>query len=475
MRIQAREFSSFAAARPARNRLTLPVLCAAVFVAQLDSSIANLAIRSIGEHFAASMSALQWIIDSYNLIYAALLLTGGLLADLLGRRRIFMAGLAVFVAGSLVCAAAPAISVLLAGRALTGAGAALALPASLAALRVAWPDPAERGRALGIWTGCNGVALALGPTLGGALIHEFGWRSVFLIVVPIGLIAFTLCPFAFAESADARGRDFDWPAQALGALALGGFAFAAIESGRDPIDAAALFALAAAALRGFVRIEAGRGAAALVPLPIFAIPDFRAAATAAAGMTFGMYGMMFLLPQFWLAQGKLDTIGAGLALAPSAAVYVVTSPFSGALSERIGARVMIAGGVAIIGSGLILIGATVSATGIFWAETGLAMTGLGMGLATGPLVGMAVANVPAARSGTAASLINVARMSGATIGVAALGAVFALAGGGASGLSLAMTLGGVAQIAAAASAWTRTASRPARAADRRGRRLPWPK
>jgi MFS transporter, DHA2 family, methylenomycin A resistance protein len=459
MRIEAREFSSFAAARPARNRLTLPVLCAAVFLAQLDTSIANLAVRSIGEHFAASMSALQWIIDSYNLVYAALLLTGGLLADLLGRRLIFMAGVAVFIAGSLICAAAPAMSVLLAGRALTGAGAALALPASLAALRVAWPDPAERGRALGIWTGCNGAALALGPTLGGALIHEAGWRAVFLIVAPVGVLAFALSPLALAESADARGRDFDWPAQAFGALALGGLAFAAIESARDPSAAAALFTLAAAALVTFVRIEAGRGAAALVPLQIFAIPPFRAAAAAAAGMTFGMYGMMFLLPQFWLAQGKLDAIGAGLAMTPSAAAYVATSPLSGALSERFGARIMIAGGVAIVGSGLILIGATVSTAGIFWAETGLALTGLGMGLATGPIAGMAVAAVPAARSGTAASLINVARMSGATIGVAALGAVFALAGGGAGGLAVAMALGGIAQIAAAASAWRTTRTR----------------
>ena len=376
-----------------------------------------------------------------------------------------MAGLAVFAAGSLVCAAAPAIPVLLAGRALTGAGAALLLPASLAALRVAWPDPAERGRALGIWTGCNGVALAIGPTLGGALIHEFGWRSVFLIVVPIGAAAFALSPFAFAESADGHGRDFDWPAQALGALALGGLAFAAIESGRAPVEAATLFALAVAALLAFIRIEARRGAAALVPLPIFAKSLFRAAATAAAGMTFGMYGMMFLLPLVWLGQGKLEPVGAGLAMTPSAAVYVVSSPFSGPLAERLGARVMISGGVAIIGCGLILIGATSGAAGIAGAEIGLALTGLGMGFATGPLAGLAVAAVPAARSGTAASLINVARMSGATIGVATLGAVFALAGGGARGLSVAMTLGGVAQIAAAASAWRTAASPSAGAAD----------
>ncbi len=143
MRHDTREILSLRVRPPGRNRLTLPVLCVAVLVAQLDTSIANLAITPIGRDFAASLSALQWVIDGYNLVYAALLLTGGLLADLLGRRRIFMAGVAVFAGGSLLCAAAPALPALLAGRALTGLGAALLLPASLAIIRVVWADPIE--------------------------------------------------------------------------------------------------------------------------------------------------------------------------------------------------------------------------------------------------------------------------------------------------------------------------------------------
>ena len=456
----ARALSSFAPGAHARNRLTLPVLCAAVLIAQIDSSVANLATRPISEDFSAGIGALQWVIDSYNLVYASLLLTGGLLGDLIGRKRVFMAGAALFALASLVCAAAPAISVLIAGRALTGLGSALILPASLAIVRVAWSDPAERGRALGVWTGCNGVGLAVGPTLGGALIHGFGWRAVFLIVVPLGAAACALAPAALAESADPHERDFDWPAQAAGALALGALALAAIESHRAGAVAAAALAIAGAALMAFIRIEAKRGAKALVPLPMFAVCGFRGAATATAGMTFGMYGMLFLLPLFWLSRGTLGPAAAGFALMPSAAVYAATSPFSGPLAERIGARAMMSGGVAIIGSGLILIGATAYA-GIAGAEAGLALTGLGMGLSTGPLMGTAVGAVPAARSGTAASLINVARMAGATLGVAVLGAVFALAGGGTVGLRLAMLVGGGAQLAAAASAWTTThADRP---------------
>jgi MFS transporter, DHA2 family, methylenomycin A resistance protein len=439
-----------------RHWLTLPTLCAAVLIAQIDTSVVNLATRPIGDYFNAPVDALQWVVDSYNLVYASLLLSGGLLADMLGRRRVFMAGAAVFTLASLLCGFAPAIGVLIAGRALTGLGSALLLPSSLAIVRVAWPDPAERGRALGIWTGCNGLGLAIGPTLGGALIHSFGWRSIFLIVVPLGLAAFVAAIRAVPESSDPHDRHFDVVAQICGALALGGFAVAAIESHRAIIAAAIALVVAAMAFALFLKIERKRGATALVPLNIFAIPEFRGAATATMGMTFGMYGMMFLLPLFWLSAGTLTATTAGLAMTPSAIVYIATSPLSGRLMEKLGARFMTAGGVAIIGSGLLTIAATASTTDIVGPDVGLALTGLGMGLATGPLMNVAVGAVPAARSGTAAALINVARMSGATIGVAILGAVFALADGGLGGLRLALLLGGVAQVTAAAIAWRTT-------------------
>jgi MFS transporter, DHA2 family, methylenomycin A resistance protein len=439
-----------------RHWLTLPTLCAAVLIAQIDTSVVNLATRPIGDYFNAPVDALQWVVDSYNLVYASLLLSGGLLADMLGRRRVFMAGAAVFTLASLLCGFAPAIGVLIAGRALTGLGSALLLPSSLAIVRVAWPDPAERGRALGIWTGCNGLGLAIGPTLGGALIHSFGWRGIFLIVVPLGLAAFVAAIRAVPESSDPHDRHFDVVAQICGALALGGFAVAAIESHRAIIAAAIALVVAAMAFALFLKIERKRGATALVPLNIFAIPEFRGAATATMGMTFGMYGMMFLLPLFWLSAGTLTATTAGLAMTPSAIVYIATSPLSGRLMEKLGARFMTAGGVAIIGSGLLTIAATASTTDIVGPDVGLALTGLGMGLATGPLMNVAVGAVPAARSGTAAALINVARMSGATIGVAILGAVFALADGGLGGLRLALLLGGVAQVTAAAIAWRTT-------------------
>jgi DHA2 family methylenomycin A resistance protein-like MFS transporter len=457
---------SIGTARTQRQRrgLTLLTLCTAVLIAQVDTSVVNLAVRSIGDDFQASVGTLQWVVDSYNLVYAVLLLTGGLLADLYGRRLVFMVGAALFTAASLLSAFAPSVALLIAGRALAGVGAALLLPASLAIIRVVWPDAKERGRALGIWAGCNGLASAIGPTLGGVLIGRFGWRSVFLMVVPLGLAALALALPAIPETSDPQDRRFDAPAQALGALALGGLAVAAIESHRSIGIAAVALAVAALSLAAFIKVETAKGTGALVPLDMLRTPGFRGAVTATAGMTFGMYGLLFLLPLTWQSTGMLGAVGAGVALLPMALVFVLVSAVSGSLTERLGTRLVTAGGVAVIGCGLLLIGMTAHSPTILAAEIGLGLTGLGLGLATGPLMGAAVGAVEAARSGTAAALINVARMTGATVGVAVLGAVFAVAHGGADGLRLSLLLGGTLQLTSAAVAWTGT--RPASAPTR---------
>jgi EmrB/QacA subfamily drug resistance transporter len=442
------------------SSLTLVALCLAVLVAQVDTAVVNLAVRPIGAYFQAGVAAMQWIIDSYNLIYAVLLLTGGLLADLYGRRLVFMAGAFIFTLASFVCAFASSVPILIAGRAAAGLGAALIIPSSLAVIRVVWQEPAARGRALGIWAACNGLALAIAPTLGGLLIRHFGWRSVFLVVVPLGLAALILAPIGIPESRDPTGRNFDAPAQGLGVIALGGIAFAAIESHRSVEFALIALASAAIALTFFIRVESARGEAALVPLDIFRIREFRGAAVATTGMTFGMYGVLFLLPLSWQSTGRLDATQAGIALIPMALVFVIVSPFSGALVHKFGAPATTGGGVSIIGIGLLLIAASVHQHGLLATEIGLALTGLGMGFATGPLMGVAVGAVAASRSGTASSLINVARMAGATIGVASLGSVFALAGAGPGGLRAAMVLGGCVQIACALYAWAAKRKQP---------------
>ena len=433
--------------------LSLVTLCLAILVAQIDTAVVNLATRPIGEYFAAGVGELQWVIDSYNLVYAVLLLTGGLLADLYGRRRIFMSGAAVFTVASLLCAVAPSASFLIGARAFAGLGAALLIPASLAIIRVVWHDPHDRGRALGTWAACNGLAMAIGPTLGGLLIRQFGWRSIFLVVIPLSLAALILAVPSIPGSSDPQDRHFDAPAQLLGAVALGCLAFAAIRSHDAPAIAAMALLVSVIALALFIKVEAKKGSAALVPLDIFHIREFRGAIAATAGMTFSMYGVLFLLPLTWQSTGRLDVAEAGIALMPMALAFALVSPFSGTLAAKLGTRLVTAGGGAIIAGGILLIGSSAHHASLVLAEVGLALTGLGMGFATGPLTGAAVGAVAAARSGTASALVNAARMAGATIGVAILGAVFAMAHGGSDGLRLAMFLGGLVQIAGAAAAW----------------------
>jgi EmrB/QacA subfamily drug resistance transporter len=448
---------------PAHRWLTLLTLCIAVLIAQLDTSVVNLGVHPIGDYFHADIGALQWVVDSYNLLYAVLLLTGGLLADLYGRRRVFMAGAALFTVSSLMCAIAPSVVILIGARALSGVGAALLLPASLAIIRVVWTDARERATALGFWTGCNGLALAIGPTLGGVLIEHFGWRSIFFVVVPLGIAAVILALWAVPESSDPQNRRFDATAQILGAVALGSLALAAIEShgAGNTILAVISLVVAVAAAGLFIMVERKIGAAALVPLDMFSNSRFRGVIAATTGMTFGMYGLIFLLPLTWQTTGRLDAVWAGIALMPMAVVYVVISPASGWLSGKLGQRFMTGGGVAIIGLGVFLVGLTTQTTSLIGAEVGLALTGLGMGLATGPLMDAAVGAVSAARSGTAAALINTARMIGATIGVAVLGALYSIGGGGTEGLRAAMLLGGVVQLACAATAWFATTAKTA--------------
>ena len=171
------------------SRWVLATVCLAVLLAQVDTSVVNLALRSIGLDLHATVTGLQWVLDAYNLSYAVLLLTGGLLCDLYGRRRLFILGAAIFTGGSVLCAVAPGVPLLIAGRAVAGSGAALLLPASLAIIRVAWTEDQSRNRALGIWAACNGLAFIIGPALGGVLVDWFGWRSVFLIAVPLGAVA----------------------------------------------------------------------------------------------------------------------------------------------------------------------------------------------------------------------------------------------------------------------------------------------
>ncbi|MBB3523351.1 MFS transporter [Rhizobium sp. BK456] len=305
----------------------LAILCLGVIVAQVDTSVVNLAVQPIGLDLKASVTQLQWVVDAYNLVYAALLISGGLFADLYGRRRMFVIGCAVFALASLVCAFAPSIAMLIGARALTGLGSALLLLASLSLIRVIYRDEKLRARVLGIWAGCNGMSLAIGPTLGGFLIRGFGWRSVFFVVIPIALIAAASAWLFIPESADRQGRSFDLPGQLLGIASLTALTLTAIESSHLPPLWTALLAIAGAALLLlFVMVEKRLEQTALVPMSMFQDSQFRGAMAGTAAMTFGMYGTLFLFPLVSLSLGRLASFEAGLSLLPMALSFIAISP-----------------------------------------------------------------------------------------------------------------------------------------------------
>ena len=398
-----------------------------VLIAQLDSSVVNLAAKHIGADLDLGVSALQWVIDGYNLVYASLLLTGGTLADLYGRRRMFALGIGLLIAGSIVCGLAPNGATLIAGRALTGLGAALELPTSLAILTVAYPDKKERAGALGIWASCNGLAFVIGPTVGGVLVDAGGWRSIFLLVVPLCVLALALAIRAVPESRDPKGRALDLPGQALAVLALASLAFGVIEGPHwgwtSPIILSCLGASIIAAFV-FVRVEAGKSGA-LVPLDLFAQRPFSGSLAVAGLMTFGMYAMLFLTPLYLQAVRGDTAFTAGIALLPMSIAFVIVSQGSGWVVDGYGSRFAMTAGMSLMGAGLLMLVGIGATTSLAYVEAALLVIGVGLGLNTGPVVGVAVGSVPPARSGTASGLVNTARMIGATLGIAVLGALFA--------------------------------------------------
>ena len=411
--------------------LILLVLCLGTLIAQIDTSVVNLAIQPIGVALDMGLAAQQWVVDGYNLAYALFLLSGGLIADLYGRRKSFAIGISVFVLGCLVCGLAVNSALLIVGRIVSGLGAAMIVPASLAILRVVWHDPIARGRALGFWAGCNGLAFAFGPTLGGFLISLWGWRAVFLIVLPFGIAALLLARLYVPESADPRDRHFDLAGQMAAAIFLGGLAIIAIEGRQHPwiiLVCAPVLLIAAVC---FIRFERRAADQALIPLSLFGIKPFTGAVTATAAMTFGMYGLLFLLPLAWqtgsATRAAFTPVQTGLALIPMALAFFMVSQYSGRLGERAGISNMIVGGTALIGFGLIIVAGSAFFNGGFWPiQCGLLLSGIGMGLNTGPLMAVAVAVAPPQRAGTVSALINVARMVGATLGVAVLGSLYAM-------------------------------------------------
>ncbi len=442
--------------------LILLTMSLGVLIAQIDTSVVNLAVKQIGAKLDAGVTALQWVVDAYNLVYASLLLTAGTLADLYGRRRVFALGIAAFMLGSLICGLAPNATVLVAGRAVAGFGATLEVPTSLAILTIAYPDSKERTRALGLWASCNGLAFIIGPTIGGVLVDAVGWRSIFLLVIPLCAATLALTMTCVPESKDPKGRRLDLFGQALAIAALGALSLAVIQGphwGWTSPASVVSFVVSVVAAVLFLRRQANADGA-LVPLPMLRNRVFSASLGVALGMTFGMYAMLFLTPLYLQSARGDGALLTGIELLPLSVTYVVVSQLSGKIANEFGPRLPMTAGRAMMGTGLFMLALIALNDSLFLIEAAMVVIGCGHGLNTGPVNAVAVANASASRSGTASGLLNTARMIGATLGVAVLGAVFAMfagvVGDGSdivAGLAPAYIGGGIVEMIGAAAAF----------------------
>jgi MFS transporter, DHA2 family, methylenomycin A resistance protein len=424
----------------------LVAVCLGYFMVILDTTIVNVALPALRADLHAGLTGLQWVVDGYLLMLAALLLSGGALADRLGARRVFQQGLALFVLASVACGLAPNIATLVAARVAQGVGAAMAVPASLALLRAAFPDPAIRARAFGVWGGIAGVAAAAGPILGGLLVSAVSWRLVFLVNVPIGLAAM-LMTARFVPAPRPRPRHLDPVAQLLGVLALAGLTLALIEGGHPgetpvTVIGAAVFVIGTAT---FLVVER-RAEDPMLPLELFGNATFAGGNVVGLLINFGFYGELFVINLYFQQVLGYSALLAGVALLPQMGVVAAGSAASGRFSARVGStRPTMLIGLVVGGAGLFGLMVAGAHTSYPLLVVPLVAAGFGMSFTMPAVTSAVVDTAPAERAGLASGAINAARQVGGVIGVALLGALVGAGGAGfVPGLRIAMAVAGAA-------------------------------
>ncbi len=433
--------------RQDHRRRALVVASAGYFFVLLDVTIVNVALAKIGSDLGASRSELQWVVDGYALCLAAFMLGAGDLADRLGSRRLFLAGLALFGLASAACAAAPSAGVLVAARVAQGLGAAAILPTSLAVVNQLYSDPEERPRAIGLWAGVGSSALVLGPILGGLLVGPFGWRAIFALNVPLVAAALFAGMRLLPAGPTADGERADLPGQLLGTIALVALVFALIEGGHGGFGGAPVIAgslVAAAALAAFVAVELRRRRP-LLDVRWFRRADFSGANLGAGMMNLGTLGALFALSLFLQDERGLSPLRTGLNLVPLAAPLALLAFFAGRVVARVGPRLPAGLGLLACGAAYLALsrleGSIESPAG--WAL--LALGGAGMGFATPALVAGATEALGPDRAGIASAINNTSRQVGGAVGVALIGG-FASVGSSLLASGLALAVGGTAAL-----------------------------
>ena len=411
----------------AQKRWTLVAVSLAVFITALDNTVVNVALPSIQRDLGVDRRGLEWVVNAYILAFATLLLTGGRLADLFGRRRLFLTGLTVFTAASLFGGFASSEAELVAARGLQGAGAALLTPTTLAIIAAAFPGDKERGKAIGLWAATSALAFAIGPVTGGTIAQHLHWSWIFWINVPIGLVGGLIARPAITESRDESvTRRLDLAGLTISGATLLALVYALIEGNSHGWASrliVGLLMLAAAGFAAFIWTER-RTSAPLLDLSLFRDRTFISGNALQIIFGFGIFGVYFFLSLY--VQGILgfSPTKAGLVFVPMALLITVVAPGSVKVVERIGAATTVGGGMLISAVGFLLLERLGQSASFEEVLPGLILIGIGGGLTT-PLIGTVIARVPVEKSGVASSVLNTMRELAASVGIAVTGAILA--------------------------------------------------
>jgi EmrB/QacA subfamily drug resistance transporter len=412
-----------------RTLWTFAITSVALFMVVLDNLVVSTALPVIRVDLGASIEELEWTVNAYTLTFAVFLLTGAALGDRFGRRRMFIFGLALFTAASGAAALAPSMQALIAARAVQGIGGAIVTPLTLTLLSAAFPSE-KRGLALGAWSGIAGLAVAAGPLVGGAVVDGIAWQWIFWLNVPIGLAVLPLTRLL----TESHGPDkaLDLPGLALASGGLFGLVWGLVHGNGDGWGSPQIVGSLAAGvvlLAAFVAWEA-RARSPMLPLRFFRDRAFAAANGASLAMYFGMFGSIFLLSQFFQTAQGYSPFEAGLRILPWTAMPMLVAPIAGALSDRIGGRPFLAGGLALQAIGLGWIAAVSSADVGYSSLVGpFILSGIGMGMFFAPVANIVLTAVGVRDEGKASGASNAIREVGGVFGVAVLAAIFARTGG----------------------------------------------
>lgn len=428
--------------------LTLTAAYLGLFVGLIDASAVNLALPAIRDDLGGGVSGAQWTIDAYNVAFAALLLTSGSLGDRFGRRRVLRIGLVLFVVASLACAAAPSLSVLLTARSVQGVGAALMLPQGLAIAAAAFPDPIQRGRATAAWAMAAATSTAIGPILGGVLTDTAGWRYIFWLNVPVGVLAVLMTRRYLPESRDDDAAHIDLRGQTLAVVGLAALTIVLVEGrSTSPIWLTVLTVCAIASIVAFVRSQR-RAATPILPLDLFRSRQLRAALIATFAMTFGIYGLLLVNSFVFQQQRGESALATAIWFLPMPLTYLVLIPIANAMAHRTGPRLPMTAGMCLMAAGLLLYAGAGPHADVWLLVLAFVVAGAGLAFNTGPAVGLAMAAVPVRRAGLCSGVVNLARLVGITVGVAVLGSAMA-----AAGAQTAIGAGGAVLLVGAVVAW----------------------